>query len=236
MKRIFTERSDEQEIMDDLLCSGKVVYQTLKELDFINKWLGGNAITINGIDSLLKRKNYKGPITLADLGCGSGDMLKRIAAWGEKKGMNFTLTGIDANPNIIDFAQKNSSQENIQYKTLNVLSDEFKNRSFDVVTATLFLHHFHNGLLVEFLKRLKKQAKIGIIINDLHRHKLAYYSIQLLTRLFSKSTMVKYDAPLSVLRAFSREDWIKILKEAEIDSYVIRWRWAFRWQIIIPTC
>jgi hypothetical protein len=46
--------------------------------------------------------------------------------------------------------------------------------------------------------------------------------------------MVKFDAPLSVLRGFSRREWIEILEEAGIKTYSIKWKWAFRWQVIIP--
>ncbi|MFN5432860.1 MAG: SAM-dependent methyltransferase, partial [Cyclobacteriaceae bacterium] len=70
----FTHRSTGIEIMDDLACRGEVVDQTLRELDFINHWLGGNAVTLNGLRSLWKTipKNHR--ITIADLGCGSGEM------------------------------------------------------------------------------------------------------------------------------------------------------------------
>jgi hypothetical protein len=45
--------------------------------------------------------------------------------------------------------------------------------------------------------------------------------------------MVKYDAPLSVLRAFSREELSNILRSAGIENFTIKWKWAFRWQVIV---
>jgi hypothetical protein len=81
---------------------------------------------------------------------------------------------------------------------------------------------------------LKHQVRIGIVINDIHRHWLAYYSIKLLTRLFSKSAMVKFDAPLSVLRAFSRQELSDILHQAGIRHFQLSWKWAFRWQAVCP--
>jgi hypothetical protein len=87
--------------------------------------------------------------------------------------------------------------------------------------------------LIAFFSHLKKQAGIGFLINDIHRHSLAYYSIKLLTTLFSKSSMVKYDAPLSVLRAFSRKELSNILRSAGIESFTIKWKWAFRWQVVV---
>ena len=90
--------------MDDLGCHGEVVHQTLRELEFINKWLGGNAITLNGVRQLIRGREKK-TIKIADLGCGSGDMLRLLADWGKKNNCSLALTGIDANPHIIDFAR-----------------------------------------------------------------------------------------------------------------------------------
>lgn len=78
-----------------------------------------------------------------------------------------------------------------------------------------------------------KQVNLGIVINDLHRHPFAYHSIKILTRLFSKSSMVKYDAPLSVQRAFTKKELVRLMENAGIEHYKIKWKWAFRWQIVI---
>lgn len=236
MSNRFSHRAEIIEIMDDLQCSGEVVHQTLRELEIINRWLGGNAVTLQGIKILLESKKINGPFAIADIGCGGGDGLKKIAAWGRSKKLTFNLTGIDANPNIIAFAKQNSSGfDEINYVTSNIFDEHFKQTQFDIVVATLFTHHLTNEELIILLKSLLQQCRIGIVINDLHRHWLAYYSIRLLTKWFSKSTMVKYDAHVSVLRSFSRKDILRILRKAGISNYSLKWKWAFRWQLIIPS-
>ncbi|MFN5556188.1 MAG: methyltransferase domain-containing protein [Chryseotalea sp.] len=226
-------RSAEIEIMDDLACEGPVVDQTLRELETINTLLGGNYVTLNGIDELIKDKPYTQPLTLVDLGCGGGDILRLIDAQLKRKNIDANLLGIDANPAIIQFAQKHTNQRNISFEASNIFSSSFQQKKFDVAVATLFFHHFKNEELVSFLKQLHHQVTTGIVINDLHRHWFAYYSIKWLTALFSKSSMVKFDAPLSVARSFSKKDWQIILQDAGITHYTLRWMWAFRWQIII---
>jgi hypothetical protein len=99
--------------------------------------------------------------------------------------------------------------------------------------ATLFLHHFTNNQLINLFIQIKKQAIVGVLVNDIHRHPLAYYSIRWLTTLFSKSKMVKYDAPLSVRRAFKKSEFKMILSKSGIKSYNLQWQWAFRWRLII---
>lgn len=222
--------------MDDLQCSGEVVDQTLRELEIINRWLGGNAVTINGLKKLTSEKaEDRDKITIADIGCGGGDILKEIVRWGKEKKLNLVLTGIDANPNIIEFAKKNTKGFNeINYEAQNVFSENFQKTNYDIIVATLFTHHFNNQELALLIRSMVQQSRIGVVINDLHRHWVAYHSIRLLTRWFSKSPMVQFDAPVSVLRSFHRADIISILKDAKIKNYSLKWKWAFRWQLIIP--
>jgi len=216
--------------MDDLQCHGQVIDQTLRELEVINRWLGGNAVTMDGVRQLAKgHKN----LTIADLGCGSGDILKILACWGRTNNLSLTLTGIDANPHIVEFARNNCKDyPEISIETADVFSQEFVERKYDIVTGTLFYHHFQPEALVRLFSSLRQQVRIGIVVNDIHRHWLAYYSIKLLTLAFSKSSMVKFDAPLSVLRAFNKKELTDVLIQSGFSNFQIRWKWAFRWQAI----
>jgi 2-polyprenyl-3-methyl-5-hydroxy-6-metoxy-1,4-benzoquinol methylase len=227
----FSKRSHAIEIMDDLNCSGEIVDQTLRELDTINELLGGNYVTMSGLSKLTGAKRS---LLIADLGCGSGDMLRRIRQWSERRNLNCDLIGIDANPNIVAYATRNTPREcGIEFETVDIFSDSFRHRQFDVVIGTLFFHHFTDRQLIDFFRKIKSQVRIGIVINDIHRNWFSYYSIKLLTKLFSKSAMVKFDAPLSVLRAFRKNELKSILDQAGFSNYTLKWMWAFRWQVII---
>lgn len=229
----FSKRSCDEELMDDLDCSGAEIHQTLKELETINTLLGGNHVTIDGIQKLLSRAKAR-RFVLADLGCGGGDILRLIRRWARRKNLEAQLLGIDANPNIVEEAKAATPVNyNIQFESQNIFSDDFKSRSFDIVTGTLFFHHFTNEQLTKFFKQLKSQTQLGFVINDIHRHWFAFHSIKWLTKFLSKSPMVQNDAPLSVLRAFKKSELIEILHHAGIQSYSIRWMWAFRWQVIV---
>jgi ubiquinone/menaquinone biosynthesis C-methylase UbiE len=229
----FRQRAEQDELMDDLNCQGEVVHQTLRELDVINTWLGGNAITLSGLGKLLKDIDPQRTLMVADIGCGSGDLLIRMAKWARSNNRKLQLIGFDANPHIVAYARKQTRAfPEITIQEANIFSPEFQNQTFDVITATLVLHHFRESELVELLRLFQRQARLGVVINDLHRHPLAYHSIRLLTRLFSRSPMVQFDAPLSVARSFSRADWLSLLQKAGIAHYRLRWRWAFRWQLV----
>jgi ubiquinone/menaquinone biosynthesis C-methylase UbiE len=229
----FSQRSSAIEIMDDLTSSGEIIDQTLPELDVINHLLGGNQVTLRGLHSLLKSKSAGG-LHVVDLGCGSGEMLKLVAQKLRATNPQSTFTGIDANANIMHYAQKHVADfPEISIVAEDILGDRFKELKFDIVLATLFFHHFSSTQLIDIFKGLKQQSKIGIVINDLHRHWLAYYSIKFLTKLFSRSAMVKSDGPISVLRGFKKHELIEILQKSGIENYTLKWKWAFRWQLII---
>lgn len=232
----FSQRTHTFEIMDDLLCHGPVVDQTLRELDLINRWLGGNKVTLSGLEWLLCNTDISKTnriIRLADIGCGGGDMLKSIHNWSLTKGIEFELVGIDANPNIVTYAQKNCvGYDNIKFECMNILSGTFKNREFDIIVSSLFFHHFHENELIDLLRALEEKVTTGLIINDLHRHWLAYYSIKCITALLSKSSMVRYDAPLSVLRGFNKEELERIMKNTRYQVTTFQWKWAFRWLMV----
>lgn len=230
----FSHRSSDIEIMDDLSYHDEVIFQTLRELDFINQWLGGNAVTLQALKKVLAQCPRDISLTLADLGCGSGEMLRLIKKYASSVNRELHLTGIDANEHIVRYAADHSRDYgNLNFEAINIFSDEFTRKQFDIVMATLFLHHFTDHELQSLFSSLKKQTRVAIIVNDIHRHALAYYSIKWLTQLFSKSSMVKFDAPLSVLRAFTRKELLIILEKSGIKKFELKWKWAFRWQLII---
>lgn len=229
----FRHRSEAEEIMDDLNSAGHTMEQTLHELEIINKRLGGNRVTINALERLLSRNPPSQKLTIADIGCGRGDILIAVAKWMSKRQGKVELVGIDANPHIIDIARRNSAQyPQIRFETANVFSDRFKNQHYDIIISSLFTHHFKDQDLIALFSLLKQQTKIGVIINDLHRHRLAYYAIKAIVHVFSKSPMVQHDAPVSVLRAFRKEELKEIMAAAGITTYSLQWMWAFRWQLI----
>jgi ubiquinone/menaquinone biosynthesis C-methylase UbiE len=229
----FNHRSEEKEMMDDLECSGEELEQTLRELKTINRLLGGNYVTTSGLAKLFHAKPQES-YTVADIGCGGGDMIRIMHEWALSNKKKVKFIGVDANPNIIRIAKERLIDlPDVRWKIQNVFHSEFALDPVDVVTCTLFTHHFTDPELVALLTAFRQKAKIGIVINDLHRHPLAYHSIKLLTKWFSRSPMVQNDAPVSVLRSFSKQDWKRILEEAGIENFKIRWNWAFRWQVYV---
>ena len=226
---MFDQRSKKKELLDQAEIPATDLYQNLKELDFINHWLGGYNISFSALEKvILPDKKY----VLADIGCGGGDTLKRISKWGQKNKCDLELYGIDLKPVCIEYALANSDNTHIKF-----ICDDYRNvfhhvQKIDIVHACLFCHHLTEQELVSLVQFALKNQTI-LIINDLERNPLAYYSIKILTKLFSKSYLVKNDAPLSVLRGFRKKEWLKILEKAGAKKYSVLNKWAFRHEVII---
>lgn len=225
-------RTDEVEIMDDFSINGDILHKTLDTLARINKWLGGNAVTMSGLKKVLKGHPKSEPITIIDLGCGGGDILRRISKYGKKEGYTFKLIGIDANEDAMVYARKLSKKyNNISYQACDVFSEEFETLQYDLVLSTLFLHHFKEDQIIELLTQAKKKAKLGIIVNDLNRHPMAYYLFKLVC-LTIKNRMIIDDGLTSILRGFKREELETFSNKLQVKPQ-IKWKWAFRYQWII---
>tara|TARA_B110000977_G_C11067981_1_gene488511 strand:- start:102 stop:815 length:714 start_codon:yes stop_codon:yes gene_type:complete len=226
------ERSKQTELMDDLEMSGELLIKTLDKIASINRWLGGNRVSINGLKKLIKEHPRDKTLSIVDLGCGNGDMLREVAEFGRKKGHRFQLIGIDANQTTLDYASKLSKNyDEITFQKLDVLSEEFTTKKYDIALCTLFLHHFKDRVALNLIQSLIHTVKKGIIINDLHRSALAYYLFKLLT-LFIRNEMVRNDGAISILRGFKKSDLVAFSEKIDHSSS-IKWKWAFRYQWII---
>lgn len=222
---MFKNRSHSKELLDGEVAQ-KELFTNLKELHSINKLLGGYSISINA----LKKVVLEGK-TLVDIGSGGGDMLHEIYTYAIKNGISCDLYGVDLKEDCTLYAQSHLPNE------LTFITEDYRNisshlESFNIIHACLFTHHLSDDEIVELIQFSLKNNCL-LIVNDLERNPLAYYLITILTKLFSKSKLVKNDAPLSVLRGFKKKEWVCFLKQAGANNYSVKWKWAFRHQIIV---
>lgn len=233
---MFSNRSDKNELLDDFSLSNEELRKNLDEMEMLNNWLGSKKLLISALNEIQNKYSddfKKRKIVIGDLGCGNGDLLRTIDQWAKIKCFNTELIGIDANPSIVKYANERSKLHHIQYIMEDILSTQFSQHQFDVVCLNSICHHFNNKTLIYLLQNLIKQTRLAIIINDLQRHWLSYFSIKLLSKLLNFSYLAKNDAPLSVMRAFHQQELIQLLDSAKIKSYQLNRAWAYRWKLLI---
>lgn len=232
---MLDKRSSQLEIIDNLSFSDPLLISNLNEMEKINRWLGYHRIMLKGISKIYNQFRLdlnNSNMVLADIGCGSADALRVIHQWMKKRHFQCELIGIDANEFVLRHAKTQCAGYQIKFEQKNVLA-EIKDGQYDLIILNHFCHHLKDEELVDLLKSLICQTRFAIIINDLHRHILAYWGIKALAKIFNLSKLTKHDGPLSVLRGFRKNELNSLLIKAGIDSFEIKWHWPFRWQIVI---
>ncbi len=225
-------RSYQKELLDNEDIPFADIQQNMKELNAINTYLGGHSISIAGIKQILQTCSSNQPITVCEIGCGGGDNLKAIEKWCISNAIEVSFIGIDMKAECIEFARQQYPALSATWIASDYAAVQFKDKKPDIIFSSLFCHHFADEAIVEMLQWMKANSAIGFFINDLHRHRLAYYSIKLLTGIFSSCFLVKNDAPLSVARGFKKKEWQKMISAAGISNCSVQWKWAFRHLII----
>ncbi len=227
-------RTNDAEIMDNFQLEGKELEEALDKIAKINQLLGGNQLTLQGVMVILKKMDTTKEITIVDVGCGNGDMLRYIADFGIKNNYNFKLIGIDANRYTINHAIKLSVHyENIEFKINDIFDEVFIQLKYDIILCTLTLHHFKENQIMYLIALFNKNVSAGIVINDLHRSRIAYRLFQLICKIFKLNSMSREDGLTSILRGFKKEELIAFSDKLNLKKYTLYWKWAFRYQWII---
>ncbi|HEV7372431.1 methyltransferase domain-containing protein [Arenibaculum sp.] len=229
----LSRRSFEAELMDGPGIGFDEFERCLRELERINVWTFAYRPTLAWLDRLVRRRppGYAPdrPLRILDAGCGGGDMLRRIAGWARRRGLAVELTGADLSPWSARAAGRATPPDlAIRYLTADVFDLPAAER-WDVVVCALFAHHLDDGALVRFLSWMDGRAEQGWFVNDLHRHPAAHAFARAMVASFPVGRLVAHDAPLSVARAFTRADWMRLLAAAGLEGRArVEWFTPFR--------
>ena len=225
MKRLAI-RSTQDEQMDAPDLDPGVYAVVLRDLSRVNR------LTLNARPTLafLKRATRgQKRFRLLDVGFGQGDMLRRIARWTAAHGIAAELVGIDLNPNSAAVARRATPAAlGIDYRSgdYRALAGE----GFDIIVSSLVAHHMTRAEIIDFLRFMETEARIGWLVSDLHRHGFAFAAFPLLARLMRWHRIVREDGVLSIARSYRPGEWPPLLREAGIDAaeaHIVR-RFPFR--------
>lgn len=232
----FTRRSTRPELMDDPSLPLDELQLALKDIAVVNRYLGGNIITIRALENMIAAHPEKRHWTVVDVGCGDGEVLRQVARHFKNASHKIEFLGIDINDKSIDSArEKSKGLKNILFSTQNIMTIDASTFDCDVILCTLTMHHFSDEQILLFMSKFQKLAAIGIIVNDLERSKIAYRLFQLFSGIFMKSNVAKHDGRVSIARAFKKGELETYSKQLALSDYSIDWKWAFRYVWVIRT-
>lgn len=210
-------RSEAEEQMDAPDLPGDVYAAVLADLARVNR------VTLAARPTLafVRRVSRGRPFRLLDVGFGQGDMLRAIARDAARRGQPCELVGVDLNPRSAPAAAA-ATPAGLPIRYLTGDYADLAGEPWDMIVSSLVAHHMDAGQLRDFLRFMDQHARMGWLINDLHRHRFAYHGYPLLAALMRWHPIVRADGRLSIARAYRPAEWPPILADAGVTARIAR--------------
>ena len=230
MKSLF---SPPRNLRDELLDLDEAPYEevrdSLQDVATVNRYLSGYRVLLQHVEPFLKSHKANRPFRVLDAATGSADQPVALVKLARRMGVPIHITAIDINAKMLKLAQEEVAlYPEIQLVQCDILSLPFREESFDLAVNSLSLHHFSWDKAVAILRAIYKAGRLGMVVNDLHRSRIAHAVIFILTRIFTRNRLTRYDAPVSVMNAFTPQEFCQLAEEAEINPFEVHRHFPYR--------
>lgn len=226
----FSTRSDRDEWMDDPTVSDDTLVETVDAVERVGRLTGGRRASLDGLDELVSPD--ADTLSILDVGTGNGGIARSFVDWGRRRGIAVEVVGIDLLPAAIRRARQCCGNLNGVHFAHTDLFDIDASRHFDVVHASLVLHHFPGHRALEALDKMGELARLGVVVNDLHRHPLHWMGSKIVIPILTGNRLAIHDGPVSVLRSFQRRELVELAAQSRLTSATVEWRFPFRWLFV----
>jgi ubiquinone/menaquinone biosynthesis C-methylase UbiE len=230
---MFTpERIYEEELLDSGAGTDEDVAQNLADLRRINRFLGGTRVILKSVSKIIS-DGEQDELSLLDVGTGSADIPMAVARWCRLRGIDPVIAAVDLSErNLLISRTVLGIDSQTSLVRADALALPFEARSFDLVTASLFLHHFVEDDVVRLLTEFVRVAKRAVIINDLVRSLIPYYLIRMAGPVFATSFLTRNDGPVSVLRGFTAAELSLLAERARLPRYKVEHLFPYRLSLV----
>jgi SAM-dependent methyltransferase len=218
-----------RELLDEDLGSPEEVAESLNDLWWLNRRFGGIR-SAEKLFSLLLKRRWSAELSILDVGTGTGQLASALRDWLAEKHIAGRMYVLDR-----QFSHLHHGDPigfGLQPVVADVLAPPFADDSFDVVTCSLFLHHFSGERALRLLETMSDLARTAVLISDLERGRLAYWFVRILS-LFAKSRLTKHDAKISVQQAYTASELQDLARRAELDNFEVLHLGAYRLGLVI---
>jgi ubiquinone/menaquinone biosynthesis C-methylase UbiE len=225
---MFADRSLKLEFIDTGDYTAQEYAEFLREIALVNRFAGDYWALRRSLLAEVLRTERK-VFSVLDIGAGSGELLRQITMFAGRHDLNAELTGVELNPEAAQ-AMRHESRDysNITAVEGTALDLPFPDNSFDYAMCSLFTHHLPEADIVTALKEMKRVARCGVYVIDLHRHPLAYFLYTTVGKVFLKGRLVRSDGALSILRSFKRNELEQLGERAGLQNVKVARRFPFR--------
>jgi len=213
----------------------EIVEGALRDIRWVNRILGGRRALLHSLAALLDELPPDGHLEVLDVGTGGADLPLDMIDLGRRRGRRVRVTAVDRDPSAASAAARFAAgRPEVRVVRANAEDLPFEDRSFDLVTASMFLHHFDHDGVVDLLRQFRRLARRAVVVNDLRRHRLPWAFIATVAHVTRRDAMFRHDAPLSVLRGFTDDELIAAARESGVENPRLERRWPFRLVLTLP--
>lgn len=235
MSFLVPPRRHDAEWMDHAGNSKDDLENALADIALVNRWLGGARALERAVVPFVRETAPGERLRILDIGTGGADLPRGVVALGRRLGRRVEVAAVELDPTTASIAARSAGPEGgVSVVRADAFALPFRDASFDLVTASMFLHHFGEADAARLVAGFRRFARRAVIVNDLHRHFLPWAFIAGASRLTGRHPMFVHDAPLSVLRGFTRDELLRIARAAGAPSARVESRWPYRLLMTLP--
>ena len=196
---------------------------SLADIDRLNSWFGGYALSLRAIRRLAAEVPRARPLRVIDVGGGTAAFAVRVVRWARRSGRDIRVVVVDRDPTSLRLARAAvAAYPGILLVCGDAAALPCRERAVDIVTSALTLHHLEPAQAAAGLREMTAAARIGVVVNDLLRRRLSLGLVWLVTRLLGCHPISRHDGPLSVRRSYSRDELQALAEKAGARRLTIR--------------
>ncbi len=221
--------TDAVELMDRAVSFGELAGE-LRAITQLNRFFGGSRLTLRHVRRTLAALPADRPVSVLDVGAGAADIPVALVRWARRAGRRIRVLALDRDSATLRYAGGYvAAYPEITLVQGDALALPVRPGSVDVVISAMTLHHLQTEEAVRYLAEIDAAARLGWVVNDLVRGRVAHRLVWAATRIFSRSAMARHDGPMSILRSYTPSEVAALCEKAGLfDVTVAHYPMLFR--------
>ena len=223
-----------RELLDGTL-EARTLEGNMRDLARINRWLGGVALSRRALAAVVTDHGVHEPLRMLDVGTGAADIPLALVDDAARAGRRLDVVATDIRPEVVEIARRRmAGRPEIRVELRPPGALPWPPDEFDVVHASLLLHHLDMPAAVDQLAEFARVARRAVIVNDLQRARRWWVAAWLLSRLLTRNRYTRHDAPMSVQRAWTPDEVAAMAARAGLrEAHRLRDRLGHRYALVL---
>jgi ubiquinone/menaquinone biosynthesis C-methylase UbiE len=216
------------EIIDGPPVPFKEMACCMTDISRVNALFGGRMVTMVHVKRLLAARPPDRLVTVLDVGTGAGDIPRELVRWARRQGRRIRIFALDRDAATLRIAAKLvRDYPEITFVRGDALSLPIRSGAVDLTISAMTLHHLEPDAGVRYLAEMDRAARVGFVVNDLVRSRLAHWVVWLLTRFITRSAISRHDGPLSVRRSYTPGEVTGLCAQAGLEGVDVVHHWPY---------